>query len=269
MGILQKIAEIALSPSVAIGNVISDIIKAGSGKTTAKELSETTAGKALGAAIAGTAAALAVAAGAPAVVKAVKSGSAKSAISKAAKEAAANPIKAVKKAATAVVGAAVVGGAVAGGGAKLIKPVIEAAYKGTKTAAEVATGEKKLTSETVMDVAKTIGIIGGSAIVGGAVGIIAEKVMGAKESAASETPMLSNSMNNIPTTSSDNLIYDGSITEGIPMETTTVTTGTKKKRKARARTRDLTSVRQNVNVIVNNRAIGQQSRKYIKESIYA
>ena len=61
MGLFSSIQKLALAPSVFAGNVISNIVKPGSGKTTTAELQKTTAGKILGTAIAGTAAAAAIA----------------------------------------------------------------------------------------------------------------------------------------------------------------------------------------------------------------
>jgi len=64
MGILKNIANLALKPSVVVGNAISNVIKKGSGKTTSAQLANTTAGKFLGLAIAGTAVGLVAATGA-------------------------------------------------------------------------------------------------------------------------------------------------------------------------------------------------------------
>jgi len=89
MSLISKIARVALKPSVAIGNAISNAIKPGSGKTTSAQLASTTAGKVLGTAIAATGAGLAVAAVPAAAAVSV----AKSAGSSIAKTAAANPIK--------------------------------------------------------------------------------------------------------------------------------------------------------------------------------
>ncbi len=63
--------------------------------------------------------------------------------------------------------------------------------------------------------------------------------------------------------------WSGSIGEQIPRETTQISTGTKKRRYKKAKAEKSPSVRQNVQVIVSNKALGSQTRKYINNAIYA
>jgi len=65
--------------------------------------------------------------------------------------------------------------------AKAIKDIPSAYKKGVETTADIIEGKKKLTSETVKDVAKTAGIITGVGALGVGAGLIAKKILKKKE----------------------------------------------------------------------------------------
>jgi hypothetical protein len=175
MGLFDKIVNVALAPSVAIGNLITKGISAVTGKTygttTTQQLASTTAGKVLGGAIAGTAAALGVAVAAPYVAA---KGGIVAVASQAAKPIAAKIIaKPIQSLGIAAV--------IAGGGLGLVAPTFKAIKGATEIAVPVILGEKPLLPENISDVAKTIGIALGVGGIGTVAGIIATKVMDKKD----------------------------------------------------------------------------------------
>ena len=84
---------------------------------------------------------------------------------------------AAKKPALAIVGAGVL---VSGAAPTIVKTL----FKAGKVSGEVITGERALTSETVADVAKGLGVAVGLGAAGVAVGAVAKKIMTKKEEAA-------------------------------------------------------------------------------------
>jgi hypothetical protein len=153
----------------------------------------------------------------------------------------------------------VVAGAVAGGGADLIPGFVEKTFQAGKVAAEVATGEKPLTSENVGDVLKAAGVALGVGAVGVGAGLIAEKVMAAKEPDTSP-------ISNLPEVPYEKA-YSGAVGEQIPRETINIAT---KKRKGKARKKDFGGVKQSVKILINNRAVGSviNNRSYLKKRLY-
>jgi len=72
-------------------------------------------------------------------------------------------------------------GFVAGGGLQLVKPFIKTTKKATETALPVLKGEKELTTESVKDIAKVVGVGLGVGALGAGVGVVAKKIMEGKE----------------------------------------------------------------------------------------
>jgi len=130
MGIIQKIAGVALTPSTIAGNAISNLIKKGSGTTKASDLAKTGAGKVLGTAIALTGAGLAGAAIAPEAIVSAGAASAGKAATKIVTTGGANLLNVATKNPLATVGTGIF---VAGGGLSLIKPAVNVVRGATDT----------------------------------------------------------------------------------------------------------------------------------------
>lgn len=152
------------------------------------------------------------------------------------------------------------GGLVASaGGLRLIKPAITTTREATKVAVPVLLGEKPLLPENVKSVAKTIGIIAGAGAIGAGAGIIAEKVMEARKEHIT------------PTSETEGLEKEKALgKEGQPIiaETTTITSG---KRHRRLKVKEKPSIRQNVQVMIQNRASASGLRinkKYLNKEVY-
>jgi len=233
MGILSSISSLALKPSVLVGNLITSGIEKVTGedygRTTSKQLASTTAGKVLGSSIALTGGALAVASGtaaavirvvAPAVVKAVVT----------------SPVK-------TVLGGAIATGIIASGAGT---EIITSTYKAGKTTGEVLTGEIPLTSDTVKDVGKVVGVTLGLGAVGTAAGYVASEVLDKDEEIAPlGTPAAVS-----PVTAASEIAPSG-LSE-MPLTPQTVSTTTKKRsRKGKAKLSP--SMKQSVIVNVGNR----------------
>lgn len=122
MGIIKKIAKVALTPSVVLGNALSNVIKKGSGKTTSEQLSNTGAGKVLGSAIALTGVgALGTALAPEAVVTSAVSGAGKI-LTSSVKVAGTNILNVATKNPLATTATGIF---IAGGGLKLIRPATD------------------------------------------------------------------------------------------------------------------------------------------------
>lgn len=161
MGLIKSISKIALTPSVAIGNVITAGLEKVTGKkygrSTAAELSETTAGKVLGTAIAGTAAALgtAVIATTP-----VLSAAAAKVGSKAVSVAKANPIK-------TAIAAPIITGAVISQPEKAAKAIVETPFQLGNVGANIANLAASPSIEGVKELVTENPVIVGTAIAAG------------------------------------------------------------------------------------------------------
>lgn len=275
MGILQKISQVALTPSTAIGNVITAGLEKVTGKkygrTTAAELSSTTAGKVLGTAIAGTAVALTAAAAAtiPSVTTAVKSVG-----SKAVSVAKANPIK-------TAIAVPIITGAVISQPAAVAKAVVQTPVNLGNVGANIAT----LAAEPSLENLKTL-VVENPVIVG--TGLAAGTALGLKgiaQTAATYTQtqaikeqtqaikgvQITDLGQNLPYSSVEEAEETPLYKASTPIEETYQIAGTtkkatkRKKKKALEPRRQTISQRVNVNVGVDNRKV--ENKKYIKNTI--
>ena len=254
MGLIQNIANIALKPSVAIGNFITGLfgVKA---KSTSEQLSTTTAGKVLGSAIAATGAGLLVATGTAGKVASVA-------------------IKTPIKSAAIVLGTATILQS-----EKLTKAVTDlpkqTATLSTNVAdlidnPSIANAEKAIKESPIA--AAVIGA-GLAATIGGGIGLVANTLATKENTAATlgsvaASPTTSNSQN---LTTSPALNKAGSnlsekvtaTDENYPISTpyTTITTGVKRHRKAKVDRSQ--SIRQNVQVVVNSNNIRYLNRRIL------
>lgn len=166
MSFFKLLSKIGIAPAVALGNIVTAGLEKITGKkygrTTIKEASETKFGKALGIATVSVAAAIPVAI-APAAAGRIASTVGKTVVK-----------TAVKKPALAIVGTGVI---VSGAAPTIVKTL----FKAGKVGGEVITGEKALTSETIMDVAKGAGVVAGLGGLGLAVGVVGKKILEKKE----------------------------------------------------------------------------------------
>jgi hypothetical protein len=170
-----------------------------------------------------------------------------------------------------------VAGVVAGGGGEVLvkaaEKTIETTYAAGQKVGEIISTDKQINSGNVKEVAETAAKVLGIGVAGAAVGVIAEKVLESKEEKAIEEVKQI-----IPdSTTGKVLAQSGGITVSemptnavtpITPQTQVVspTTSTSKKRKRKVRKAIYPSVRQNVQVIVQNRNVGQIIR-YKKESV--
>lgn len=275
MGILQKISQIALTPSTAIGNVITAGLEKVTGKkygrTTAAELSSTTAGKVLGTAIAGTAVALTAAA---AATIPIVSTAAKSVGSKAVSVAKANPIK-------TAIAVPLITGAVISQPAAVAKAVVQTPVNLGNVGANIAT----LAAEPSLENLKTLVvenpvIVGTGLAAGTALGLKGIAQTAATFSQTQATKELTQTLGGVQIRDLGSGLPYSSIEEAeetplykasTPIEETYNIAGTtkkatkRKKRKALEPRRQTISQRVNVNVGVDNRKV--ENKKYIKNTI--
>lgn len=161
MGILKSISKIALTPSVAVGNVITAGLEKITGKkygrSTAEGLASTTAGKVLGTAIAGTAVALTAAtvAAIPAAAAATRT-----AATKAATIAKANPIK-------TAIAAPIITGAIISQPEKAAKTLVQAPIQLGNVGANIANLAAAPSIEGVKELVTENPVIVGTAIAAG------------------------------------------------------------------------------------------------------
>jgi len=268
--ITQKVSNIALKPAVALGNLatagIEKITGQTYGRTTSKELSETTAGKILGTATAaaavGLAAALspaaalkvatskpviAVAAVATLAPKTTETVLKSEALTKTAIATAVNPLAGL------VVGAEQ-GGSIIGTALGNVADVIKEKAPGVATA--------------IQENAPTIGAAAAGLTAAGVIAAVALKdkaeeipsinnssdIVGIETAAAGTSaavPMGNNEVSTFPQT--------------IP--TKTITTGRKKRRKAKAARSPIISNKVLINIV--NKPVGLQMKRYLNQRIYA
>jgi len=161
MGIIKSISKIALTPSVAVGNVIvaglEKITGKKYGRTTTEELASTTAGKVLGTAIAGTAAALTAAtiAAVPAAAAATRETA-----TKAAAVVKANPIK-------TAIAAPIITGAVISQPEKAAKAIVQTPFQLGNVGANIANLAASPSIEGVKELVTENPVIVGTAIAAG------------------------------------------------------------------------------------------------------
>jgi hypothetical protein len=277
MGILQKISQIALTPSTAIGNVITAGLEKVTGKTygrtTAAELSSTTAGKVLGTAIAGTAVALAATAAATIPIVAT---AAKSVGTKAVSVAKANPIK-------TAIAVPIITGAVISQPAAVAKAVVQTPVNLGNVGANIAT----LAADPSLENLKTLVvenpvIVGTGLAAGTALGLKGIAQTAATFSQTQATRDLTKTMGGIqvidlgsgsglPSSSIEEAQNTPLVQASTPIEETYQIAGTtkkatkRKKKKALEPRRQTISQRVNVNVGVDNRRV--ENKKYIKNTI--
>lgn len=241
-GIIKSVSKYGLLIPVALGNLatkgLEKITKKKYGRTTAEELSKTTAGKIIGGGIVATSTALG---GAVAITHAGGIATAQT-IGKAL-----IPKTPLGK----TVGLLTLGGAVAS--PTIATAVLEAPIKVFQTGQKIGAEVEKMPEEKTKD-KSALGLL-----LAGAGGLIAGSVAGAGISNLLEkTP-------EIPKESADNYL-DAPIPQ--PYETISTTSGKKRKRKARANVQPM--IKNSVKVLVNNNNRGLTiSKKYIKECCYA
>jgi hypothetical protein len=289
MGLFDTIQKIALTPSVVIGNAITSGIGKVTGKTYKKtsvaEAQKTTFGKVLGTSIAATAGALGVAVSGAAVAAAggvrVISGKAVSAaapiIAKAVSAAAPIIAKGAAKVITSpttALKAIAVTGVVAGGGLAIVPKVFQVTKKATQVAVPVITGEKKLTSENVADVAKVAGIVAGAGALAVGAGYVAEKVFEKKEEKAIDTnviPEVAPGVFEATPEQAQQLQKEKAVgIQGEPSTPETIKLSPEKKRYKRRRATKTPQVRQSVRINILNRPVttGIRNTTYLKERLY-
>lgn len=275
-GLITAVSNIALKPAVAIGNVISNLIKPGSGTTTSSQLANTTAGKILGTATAGAVVALG---GAIAGAGSIGAGLAK-AIPTTAKG------KAIAVAST-IVGVSAVASNPIG--------TTEAIGKVPGALANVGTniGEFSAnpTLQGAIDIAKENPVLVGAgalAIGSGIAGTVATilNTRATKENtqtiiAPSDNNIpvgsstLENPISNIPASTQDLIQPETAVgnndVSGSPLTTPTKTITIGKKRYKKHKAETSSSIRNNVHIQILNQATGQKisNKRYLKEVVYA
>jgi len=256
MGLFSGIQKLALAPSVAIGNAISNVIKPGSGKTTTSQLQATTPGKILGTAIAGTA----ITAGALAL-PAGSIASAGSAIkSSAGTFAKANPIK------TAVAGFLAPTAVVAVvNNPSVVGKSASAVYDFQKTGISVASGQQSFVQGAVdyvgdHPIASSIaGLVGLGAIVKTAIPAIAgySNTLATREN----TEAILNSQQ-LPAQELPSVYPQDALDQGSPVPapieaTTGKSVSRRKRRKSKAKEPLRQTISQRVNVEVNQNRVSK------------
>ena len=274
VGIIQKVANIALKPSVAIGNLVTKGIEKVTnktyGRTTSEELSKTTAGKVLGTAIAGTAVALGAAVAAPKIVAA---GGAKVVAGTAAKSAAKVAIAHPVKTAALGLGAATV---------LQSETLTKAATKLPSEAAKLTTNVAQLADEPSLEKLKDIvkdspvltAALGGLAAVTVGKGLLGTAATYMNTKATKEnTELMAASVGSsaVPVETAQGGIVAEKATGNassapIPQEYTTISSGTRKYYKRKSQQNRIS---QNVRVIVQNKNTGVSIKKYLKGAVLA
>jgi len=286
MGILKKISTIALTPSTAIGNVITAGLEKVTGKTygrtKASELASTTAGKVLGTAIAGTAVALtaATAATIPIVAAATKTIATKAVSvgkavgSKAVSVAKANPL-------TTAIAVPVITGAFIAEPKAAAKAIVQTPLNLANVGGNIATLAANPSLENLKTLAVENPIIVGTGLAAGT----ALGLKGIAQTAATYTQtqaikeqtqairgvQITDLGQNLPYSSVEEAEETPLYKATTPIEETYQIAGTtkkatkRKKRKALEPRRQTISQRVNVNVGVDNRKV--ENKKYIKNTI--
>lgn len=265
MGLLETIATIGLkaseivakaSPVVTIAKVLGINIPIQKAEEAAKE----PIGKIIGTSIVAGAAALTVAASPSSAVKVAKT--------------VLLPSGTASQVAKGTLARVAVAGVVAGGGAEVLvsgaEKIISGTFSAGKKTGEILSGDKEITSENISDVTKTAGIAIGAGVLGTAAGVIAEKIISNNQTPLGDTSTVEAGTVStaVPATASE-VIAGETTSESFPRTPETIEVSSTKKRRKSSKIKRSPSVSNKIQINIQNKPVGLQMRKYIKQEIYA